>query len=169
MKGMFKIALCSAAMVVALNANALQQDITVTADIDPTVSISKADGAALPDSITMQYRAGQGLVAYKENVKLWSNAADKDLMVSLSAEPKLTDPSGQGSIPLSVLIDGKVLSTTQTTYDYKTTFPSGIKNGSSVMPLVITQKSAGEATVAGKYTGLVSLIISQATTSGEKG
>lgn len=34
-------------------ANAAQTDITVTADIDPTVALTQADGTSLPDSVKM--------------------------------------------------------------------------------------------------------------------
>jgi hypothetical protein len=137
MKSIFKIALISAALLTAINANAVQQDITVTADIDSTIAITQADNSALPASITMQYLPGKGLEAYRNNIKLWSNTADRDLNVSLASSPSLTDQSGNNAIPLSVTLNGQKLSATTTVFNYATTFPAGITNGSAAIPLVL--------------------------------
>lgn len=163
MKSIFKIALSSAALLTAINANAVQQDITVTADIDPTIAITQADNSALPASITMQYLPGKGLEAYRNNIKLWSNTADRDLNVSLASSPSLTDQSGNNAIPLSVTLNGQKLSANTTVFNYATTFPAGITNGSAAMPLIISQTTAGVATASGKYSGIVSLVVTQAT------
>ncbi|MDQ9125478.1 CS1 type fimbrial major subunit [Serratia fonticola] len=163
MKSIFKIALSSAALLTAINANAVQQDITVTADIDPTIAITQADNSALPASITMQYLPSKGLEAYRNNIKLWSNTADRDLNVSLASSPSLTDQSGNNAIPLSVTLNGQKLSATTTVFNYATTFPAGITNGSAAMPLIISQTTAGVATASGKYSGIVSLVVTQAT------
>lgn len=166
MKSNFKIALAAAALVTAFGANAVQRDITVTANIDPTVDVTRADGSALPAAVEMQYLPGKGLQAYKEQIKLWSNTADRALNVSLVSEPSLTDAAGANAIPLSVSVNGKALTTTATSFDYATTFPSGVTNGSSAMPLVIAQKTPGVITSpAGTYSGIVSLVVTQATAS----
>lgn len=163
MKMLPKMALCSAAMLAAFAANAFQADITVTADIDPTVSITGGDGTALPDTLPMLYKPGRGLDPVNKQIKLWSNSTDKDLTVALASNPLLTSPDATKNVPLNVSLDGKALGTTATVFPYATTFPSGITNGSRVMPLVISQKTREVVTEQGKYSGLVSLIVSQAT------
>lgn len=150
-------------MVATFNANAVQRDITVTANIDPTVDLTLADGTPLPTAINMQYLPGKGLAAYRENVKFWSNTADRALNVSLASTPQLTDENGSNPIPLSVSINGNTLSTTAISLAYASTFPNGISNGSSVLPLVISQKSVGVVSQAGIYKGIVSLVVSQGT------
>ncbi|AIR04552.1 CS1 type fimbrial major subunit [Cedecea neteri] len=149
-------------------ANAVQRDITVTADIDPTVDVTNADGSPLPSSVAMQYLPGKGLAAHKENIKFWSNKEDKALSVSLANTPALTDANGSNAIPLSVSVNGTKLSTTPITLEYATAFPSGIANGSSTMPLVIAQDNPGPVTAAGSYTGIVSMVVTQATAPAEK-
>lgn len=165
MKSSLKITLIAGMLVTAFSASAVQRDITVTASIDPTVDITLADGSPLPASVAMQYLPGKGLAAHKENIKFWSNTADKALNVSLAYTPALTDANGSNPIPLSVSVNGKNLSTTATSLPYATTFPSGITNGSSTMPLVIAQATPAAVTTAGNYTGIVSLVVTQATTT----
>ncbi len=163
MKNNVKMIVAAGVLVTAFNVCAVQRDITVTADIDPTVDVTMADGSSLPSSITMQYLPGKGLAAHKENIKFWSNSADKALNVSLASLPLLTDINGSNAIPLSVSVNGIDLSTTATTFPYSTTFPSGIINGSSSMPLVISQEKPGAVEKAGTYSGIVSLVVTQAT------
>jgi CS1 type fimbrial major subunit. len=163
MKTQIKVISLVSVLAVAFSVNAVQRDITVTANIDPTVDVTLADGSPLPSSIAMQYLPGKGLAAHKENIKFWSNTADRALNVSLANTPSLTDANGANPIPLSVSVNGKTLSTTATSLAYATTFPSGIENGSSTMPLVISQTSPGAVSAAGTYTGIVSLVVTQAT------
>lgn len=163
MKMLPKMALCSAALLTAFAANAFQADITVVADIDPTVSITGGDGTALPDTLPMLYKPGRGLDPINKQIKLWSNSTEKNLTVALASKPLLTSPDATKNIPLSVSLDGKPLDTTATTFEYASTFPSGIANGSRVMPLVISQTTREVVTEQGKYSGLVSIIVSQAT------
>ncbi|WP_297202854.1 CS1 type fimbrial major subunit [uncultured Pluralibacter sp.] len=162
MKSNFKFNLAAFALVTAFSAGAAQRDITVTASIDPTVDVTKADGSALPAAVEMQYLPGKGLQAHQEQIKFWSNTEDRALNVSLVAEPSLTDTQGANAIPLSVSINGQTLSTAATSFAYATTFPGGVTNGSSAMPLVISQKTPGAVTAAGTYSGVVSLVVTQA-------
>ncbi|HIE6455543.1 TPA: CS1 type fimbrial major subunit [Serratia marcescens] len=152
-------------LAASFSVNAAQRDITVTANIDPTIDVTLADGSPLPSSIEMQYLPGKGLAAHKENIKFWSNTADRALNVSLANAPSLTDANGQNTIPLSVSVNGNTLSTTAVSLNYATTFPSGIANGSSTMPLVISQTTPGDVSASGNYTGIVSLVVTQATSS----
>jgi len=149
-------------LAAAFTVSAAQRDITVTAEIDPTVDITLANGSPLPTTATMQYLPGKGLSDYNEQVKIWSNTADRDLLVSLVNSPKLTDSTGTNSIDLSVKLNGNALTTTSTTMPFATTFPNGITNGSTAMPLVISQTNPGPATSAGSYSGVVSIVVAQA-------
>ncbi|HAS1172437.1 MULTISPECIES: CS1 type fimbrial major subunit [Enterobacter cloacae complex] len=164
MKRNIKSALVASVLATAFSAGAVQKDINVTADIDPTVDVTLADGTPLPASVAMQYLPGKGLTAHTESIKFWANAVDKDLSLRLVNTPALTDVTGTTSIPLSVTVNGTKLTTTAATLPYASTFPSGIANGSSAMPLVIAQETPGTITNAGIYSGVVSLVVTQATT-----
>lgn len=163
MKSNFKLALGAAALIAVFSASAAQRDIIVTADIDAFVDVTLADGSALPASVAMQYMPGKGLSAYKESVKFWSSVDKKDLTISLASSPSLTDASGDNAIPLSVTVNGTAVTTTASTLTFASLFPSGsITNGSSTMPLVISQTTPGKISTSGKYSGLVSLVVTQA-------
>ena len=165
MKNNLKTVIGAAAIMAAFSASAIQRDITVTADIDTTVDVTLADGSALPASVAMQYLPGKGLGAYKQNIKFWSNAVNKDLNISLASSPLLTDASGGNAIPLSVSVNGTALTTTAAALTYASLFPAGITNGSATVPLVISQTTQQAVTASGKYSGIVSLVVTQATTS----
>uniref|UniRef100_UPI003019344C CS1 type fimbrial major subunit n=1 Tax=Cedecea sp. MMO-103 TaxID=3081238 RepID=UPI003019344C len=55
MKTQIKVISFVSVLVTAFSVNAVQRDITVTANIDPTVDVTLADGSPLPSSIAMQY------------------------------------------------------------------------------------------------------------------
>lgn len=59
MKTQIKVISLLSVLATAFSANAVQRDITVTADIDPTVDVTLADGSPLPSSIAMQYLPGK--------------------------------------------------------------------------------------------------------------
>lgn len=163
MKNNLKTFIGAAALMAAFSASAVQRDITVTADIDSTVDVTLADGSALPASIAMQYLPGKGLDSHKQNIKFWSNAVNKDLNVSLASSPSLTDGNGGNAIPLSVSVNGTALTTTAAVLTYASLFPTGITNGSAIVPLVISQANQQAAITSGKYSGVVSLVVTQAT------
>jgi len=165
MKNNLKIVIGAAALVAAFSTSAVQRDITVTADIDSTVDVTLADGSALPASVAMQYQPGKGLGAYKQNIKFWSNTVNRNLNISLASSPSLTDATGGNAIPLSVSVNGTALTTAAASFTYASLFPAGITNGSSVVPLVISQTTPAAITNSGKYSGIVSLVVTQATTS----
>lgn len=165
MKSNFKTALNCALLLTAFSASAVQKDIIVTADIDPTLSITQSDGSALPTRVAMEYLPGVGLVKKSINVKLWSNEEERDLNVRLSVEPLMESQSGKSSIPLSISLNNKKLSQTDTVFSYGTIFPSGIASGSTTMPLSFSQATPGPITSAGYYSGYVSLVVTQATSN----
>lgn len=148
------------------SAYAVEADITVTADVDSSVSITQSNGSAMPDSISMVYKAGVGLGNYTDNVKLWSNSKTAALDVRLSSAATLTNINDSSNIvPLTVTLNGNTLSTTATEFTAATLFPSGtISSGSITMPLTFSQTTAGELE-SGTYTGVVSITVSQVTSS----
>lgn len=162
MKNQIKAISIVSLFAAVFSVSAAQQDITVTADIDPTVDITLADGKPLPATVKMQYMPAKGLSDHTEQVKLWSNTPKRDLLVSLVSAPSLTDETGTNPIPLKVTLNGDELSISSKTMTYATTFPNGTENGSSVMPLVISQATPGLITTAGRYTGIVSIVVAQA-------
>lgn len=166
MKSNFKTVIGAAALIAAFSAGAVQRDITVTADIDSTIDVTQADGTALPSSVAMQYLPGKGLNAYRQSIKFWSNVADRNLNISLATSPSLTDANGANAIPLSVTVNGTALTTTASTLTFASLFPAGITNGSSAVPLMISQTNPGSTVASGRYSGIVSLVVTQATATG---
>ena len=162
MKNKFKAISIVSLFAAVFSVNAAQRDITVNAEIDPTVDITLANGSPLPTTATMQYLPGKGLANYSEQVKLWSNTPDRDLLVSLVNTPSLTDKNGANPIELNVTLNGNQLSTTSRTLTYANIFPNGVANGSSAMPLVISQATPAATTAAGSYSGVVSIVVAQA-------
>lgn len=164
MKNFVKATILSMLLASAFSSQATENNITVQATVDPTVSLTLADGSALPSTVTMQYQAGRGLVAYRNNVKLWSNDATKNLQINLGAVPKLTDQNGANPIELAVSLNGVTLSATASTFTAASLFPDGKNtNGSTSFPLVISQKTLAPVTAAGNYSGVVNIVVTQAT------
>jgi len=157
-------ALCAAGLFFAAAAQAYQADITITSTIDPTAGVTLSDSTPLPKTVDMAYSPGVGLHAYRADIKFWTNA-ELDMNVHLANTPQLSDTAGSVNIPLSVTLNGQELTPTDTLLNFDTLFPTGkIDNGSNVMPLVIKQKNSTQTVNAGTYSGMVSLVISQATT-----
>lgn len=165
MKKILSYSLLSAAILTFASAHAVTRNITVTASIDPTVDITLSDSTALPDTIAMQYLPGSGLATVSKDVKLWSNSTTANLTIALASSPALSSSTTNTTIPLTVTLDGNELTTTNTTLTYATYFPNGITNGSITVPLAISQKTKGVVSAAGEYSGTVSLVLSQATSS----
>lgn len=162
MKCNFKIVLGAAALVAAFSVNSAQRDITVTADIDVTADVTQADGSSLPQTIAMQYLPSKGLNSYSLPIKFWSNNVAKDLNVSIVGVPELVDVTGSNPIPLTVSINRRPLSIVPIMFTAASTFPSGILNGSSVMPLDIAQATPAVVTPSGNYSGVISLVVTHA-------
>ncbi|MGP2504324.1 CS1 type fimbrial major subunit [Pantoea ananatis] len=157
--------ICLSAMLASAASQAYQADITVQATIDPTAGITLANGDSLTAKpVEMNYNPQTGLDPYKADVKIWSNA-DHDMNVRLANSAQLTDASGTNPIPLAVTLNNVQLGVTDTVYQYKDLFPSdSLANGSVPLPLVIKQENQGKLSVTGRFSGTVSLIVSQATT-----
>lgn len=166
MMNVFKSTLAISTLMLACRASAVQKDIMITADIEPTISLTRADGSELPSDITMSYLAGRGLKSHEEIVKLWSNSDSKNLNISLANAATLTKVGNNNSvIPLNVSLNNMVLSQYAQSFTYSSIFPNGNNNGSMPLPLVISQANQGPVVEAGRYTGLVSIVLTQATTA----
>ncbi|VWC47143.1 cable pilus major pilin CblA [Burkholderia lata] len=161
---MLKIVPIAAAALFSMSAFAVQKDITVTANVDPTLEILTADGSALPSSVAMSYMPGKGLQTKEVMTKIFSNDKTKDLQVRLATDAVMTNVTSPGatSIPLSVKLGNDVITTEATTVKAATIFLGDLSQGSSALPLSISQKTPGEVAEAGNYLGVVSLVVTQA-------
>ncbi|AKP35254.1 CS1 type fimbrial major subunit [Yersinia aleksiciae] len=158
--------LASLAIVFAFNAQAVQRDITITADVDASIDITNADGTALPGAIKLQYIPGRGLAPSSISTKIWSNSATSSVNISLLNAAQMRNTVTGTAVPLTVSLgaDERALTTTATSFTYASLFPSGIVNGSNILPLKFAQATQG-ILATGTYSGVVSLLITQATTS----
>ncbi|AVF37761.1 CS1 type fimbrial major subunit [Rahnella sikkimica] len=165
MQKLIKPLFIATVLTAAFNAQAVQKDITVNANVDATVDMTQADGTALPGTITMQYIPGRGLSTYSLNTKIWSNSATANINVALVSAAQLNEATSGTAVPLKVTLgaDLKTITTTPTPFTYANLFPAGNTNGSSILPLKISQTTLAPLTT-GTYSGVVSLLITQATT-----
>lgn len=150
--------------------SAVQKDITVTANIDSTLELLQADGSSLPSTMKLDFMPGKGLVHKSLQTRLYSNDQTKSVDVKLLNAPQLInvlDPTK--TIDMEVTLGGRSLTTTNSVLEAKTLFPDG-KTGdaSALLNLDIGQKAGAalQNLPAGEYSGLVSLVISQAVTAG---
>lgn len=162
MNKLIKPLLLVSIMATAFATQAVQKDITVNASVDASIDITQPDNTALPSSINMQYMPGKGLTPFNLNTKVWSNSDKSGVNVRLVREASLADINGATKIPLTVTLGGKTLSLTNTLLDVATLFPAGIEKGSDVLPLRFAQTTQG-IVATGTYSGIVSLVITQAT------
>ncbi|MFU2319074.1 CS1 type fimbrial major subunit [Rahnella sp. PCH160] len=166
MQKLIKPLFIATVLTAAFNAQAVQKDITVNANVDATVDMTQADGTALPGTITMQYIPGRGLSTYSLDTKIWSNSSTAGINVALVSAAQLNEAVSGTAVPLKVTLgaDLKPITTSPTTLTYASLFPAGTTNGSSVLPLKISQSTVGQL-ATGTYSGVVSLLITQATSS----
>lgn len=171
MKTSFIAAAVALATVYSFSVSAVQKDITVTASIDSTLELLQADGSSLPSAMKLDFLPGKGLVHKSLQTRLYSNDQTKGVNVKLLNVPQLVnvlDPTK--TIDMDVTLGGKSLTTTNSLLDAKTLFPNEKSDTSALLNLDIAQKGAGSEALqnlpAGDYNGIVSLVISQATTAG---
>ncbi|MFV8984634.1 CS1 type fimbrial major subunit [Serratia fonticola] len=162
MKKFIKPLLIVSTMAAVFSTQAVQKDITVNANVDATIDMTQPDNTALPSSIDMQYLPGKGLTPFNLNTKVWSNNATAGVNVRLVRAASLADVNGANKIPLTVSLGETVLTTTNQLLEAATLFPAGIENGSDVLPLRFAQTAQG-AIATGTYSGIVSLVVTQAT------
>lgn len=157
-----------AIMGFSLNAMAVQKNITINANVDPSLDMTLSDAQPLPTSVMMQYIPGNGLAPYAMQTKIWSNAY-KDVNIKLSNDVLLYDRAGSTeTVAITVSYGGTALTTTDRLMKATTLFPGGaasISQGSVEQELKFTQKTPGTEVAAGNYTGVVGLVLTQATTA----
>lgn len=148
-------------------AQASQTDISVWANIDPLVELLKADGSPLQDSVQLTYRPGAGLIPWEEQVRVFANDDSKDIEVRLAGAASLNPTiagSGAVAVPLAVKLNNRPLTTTSITFAANELFPGSSMDGASVsMPLNIAQATPAAINVAGRYEGVVSVVLAQST------
>lgn len=159
-----KAALAVALAGSALSAHAAEVDITVWADVDPTLAMLKADGTPLDDSVKMAHNPATGLlVPWSERVRIYSNDIDKDIEVRLTAEPALLLEGGgtAAPVPLAVSLNGEALSTTKRDYEASKLFDGALPGASIPMDLRISQGNTTAIATAGAYKGIVTIAMVQ--------
>lgn len=164
MKSFIKPLMATVIMGMAINAYAVQKDITVTANVDATLDMTTDTGDVLPSTMEMGYMPGVGLEPVTQSTKIYSNDAEKDVNISLAGAPQLMDTVGvNSSIALTVKYGDLVLTQAPQTMAATHLFPTGdTANGSIIQPLMISQ--ATQVPVAsGNYSGVVSVVLTQAT------
>lgn len=163
MKFIIKPLLATVIMGMAINAFAVQKDITVTANVDATLDMTTDTGAVLPSTMEMGYMPGTGLQPVTQQTKIFTNDAERDVNISLAGSPQLMDTVGtKPNIPLTVKYGNNVLTVAPQTLTAATLFPTGdTANGSIIQPLIVSQTT--QAPVAtGNYSGVVSVVLTQA-------
>ncbi|MCX2942508.1 CS1 type fimbrial major subunit [Rahnella perminowiae] len=164
MKSVIKPLIATMIMGMAINAYAVQKDITVTANVDATLDMTTDTGGILPSTMEMNYKPGIGLASVSQMTKIFSNDAEKDVNINLAGSPQLMDTVGTNpNIPLTVKYGDLTLTQTQQTMTATTLFPNGdTANGSIIQPLKVSQ-TAQSPVASGNYSGVVSVVLTQAT------
>jgi len=171
-----KVAALTLALMASASAFAAQKDITVIAEVDPTLDLLQSDGSALPQTVHMNYVPGVGLQPVSIQTKIFTNDIAKNVSMRVAIDPVLapmTTSTPSTGVPLAVKYGGKTLSTTPVTFT--TAELNFVSNGSTGtppvaspvgssqgMPLQIEQKTRGELP-RGNYQGVVSVVLTQAT------
>lgn len=164
--------LAAALTATSVTAHASQTDITVWADVDPNLNLLRADGSALPAAVKLEYIPGGpsvpggGLKTWEDQVRIHSNDEEKDVAVRLANDPALISlRPGAASVPLAVSLNRKVLTVAAQDFTASDLFDGALPGASIAMPLTIGQATPGPITVAGRYEGMVSIVLAQKTAS----
>ncbi|ROM67032.1 hypothetical protein BK653_18695 [Pseudomonas brassicacearum] len=161
---LLQIAPLALVALVSLPALAVEKSILVYADVDPTIELLQSDGSPLPASMEMAYLPGAGLQPTRLGTRIFSNDTDKDMTLRLITNPVLanmTNPAATG-VPLSVTFGGRALNTTGVSLSAADLFPGGDPSSGSIEQLLdIRQTTVGAIANAGRYEGIVSLVLTQ--------
>jgi hypothetical protein len=165
MNDALKVLVVGAIMGLSASALAVQKDITVNANVDPSLDMTLSDAQPLPTSVDMQYLPGAGLAPYTAQAKIWSNAYG-NVDIALVSDVLLYDRAGSATtVPLTVSFGGQPVTTTKVSLTKESLFPGGataLSQGSVAKELKIAQTTSG-ILAAGNYTGVVSLVLTQPT------
>lgn len=157
-----KAALAAALVTVSLSAHAAESHIQVYADVDLTLALLKQDGSALPTEVSMTHVPGQGLNTYTERVRIYSNDEDQDVGVRLMHTPSLVRTDGAApAVPLTVSLNKRALTVAEQDFLASELFDGDQDGRSIAMDLDIAQTTRAEMTVAGRYEGMVSIVMVQ--------
>lgn len=165
-------AVAIAIMGFSLNAMAVQKDITINANVDPSLDMTLSDAQPLPASVLMQYIPGNGLAPYAMQTKIWSNTYS-DVNIRLANDVLLYDRAGSANTVAIKVTYGGTASANEVTTGGRTMtkdvlFPGGattVRTGSIEQELRFTQEPQGEELPAGNYTGVVGIVLTQPTTA----
>ena len=161
-----KATLAAALATASLSAHAVETQITVYANVDPTLAFLQHDGSPLPDSINLVHNPLTGLVPWNRQVRIFSNDESADVAVRLGHAPTLTSTSaGATPVPLSVKLNNKALTVAAQDFAATELFDGAVPGASITMPFQIAQATATPITAAGYYEGLVNVIMVQKAAS----
>ncbi|HAW2024641.1 TPA: fimbrial protein [Escherichia coli] len=148
-------------------AHAVDKVITVTASIDPTLDLVQADDSPLPSTVTLPYTPVSGLGVKTIQTRLYSNAKNNDVTMSLTMDPVLTnvtDPTKQ--IPLKVKYNGQDVTTTPWVADKAIKHTVFVDGRSPAMPLTIYADNTNKTNwTTGNYQGAINMVIAATTTA----
>ncbi|NIJ68872.1 CS1 type fimbrial major subunit [Xanthomonas sp. 60] len=150
------------------SAQAIQADIKIWADIDPTLALLRADGSALPSDVPLTYNPANGLAPWSEQVRIFSNDPLKDVSVRLGNTVELRPmvaASGAVPVPMTVSLNGQALTVAGVDFGARMLFDGSPPGASIAMPLTIAQTNRAPILAAGLYEGLASIVLAQKTTS----
>lgn len=168
-----RVSFRSAALAIVLAAAtapayAIQADIKIWADVDPTLALLRADGSPLPDGVPLSHNPTSGLSPWREQVRIFSNDVTKDVTVRLGSGAELRPVITAGSataIPMTVSLNDQPLTVAGVDFSASRLFDGALPGASIAMPLSIEQTTRGPITAAGLYEGLVSIVLAQKATS----
>lgn len=162
-----RAALAAALAASAATAHAANADIQVWAEVDPTLSLLRADGRPLPASMELPHAVQFGLAPVSEQVRIFTNDTDSNVEVRLATNavlrPHLT-AEGAKDVGLTVNLNGRAITTTATTFNATDLYVNSLEGRSIVMPLTIASSSRGPIEHAGRYEGMVSLVLTHPVT-----
>lgn len=156
------VALCAA----SLSLHAAEAHVIVWTEVDPTLSLLKADGTALDDSVKLAHVAGSGLNTWSQQVRIHTNDRLKDVEIRLGQAVELLPiraEAGAKAVPMTVKLNSRELKTTVTDFTSAELFPGADpgEGASIIMPLTVGQTTRAPITVAGTYEGMVSIVLNQ--------
>ncbi|MGE1153876.1 CS1 type fimbrial major subunit [Pseudomonas kitaguniensis] len=151
-----------ASSLFAVSSQAAETNITVTATVDPTLSLTQADGTAIPKSLEMTYIPGKGLSDYTLPTKLFTNDTTKNILMRLSSTPSLVNAvNSSQTVPLTVSFGGNALSAANDMTINASNIVWDTNGGSPSTDLTIHQTTQAPLSAAGQYSGTVGIVITQ--------
>lgn len=142
-----------------------QVQFHVTTYIGSTLSITTSDGLPLETEISLPWSPTAFFESWTRPVVISSNNHGSDVLVSLLSPPALQN--GADSIPLSVKLNGTLLSTMPTTYAANRLFANSPGTADSVvMPLwvgVDNSNPMARKPAMGTWVAAVQIVLTQAS------